>query len=560
MNLGGCVVAGSSDWPIKTVALKKLLLDAENVRIRADITDQDEILSYLFMHEEVLDLLRDIARDGYFDNEQPMVVAVGDKFVVLEGNRRVSSLKALSEPDRIPSHAQRIRAAAARAEDQDFPTRIRVMVAPDRSSALQVIARLHTRNPKKRWIREQQAMFYYDRIRDGETLEDLRREFPAEPNIRDFIVVGQMMELLRTAMASNADAIEFVDSAKFSITTFEYLYDSMTFRDAVGMEVVDGIVTIRGRDAQFLHRLFNQIRIDMQTNRINTRKIRVNTDAHSDYVESLVAIASGLKSTHEEPNPAREEAAPTDPEGTGGSAAPEEDVTEYPGASDETTLPTDGSSNEGSVLSTDSAGEEAEDHSASADDAEGDGTGSDADADADESTGAPGGQPDATSSDRGKQRYDQKLDVAGMQLGLTGAGIRIRWDELRVINVRALPNATFDVVRTFIECAIKEYFSEAGDPVLHPSGGKNPVQLKHCLDHLDSRLGSDSTVRNGIRRLKSKQSSNPADYYSSAVALNDSNHEPDAVFTYDQVNQLWAQIKPLVKQLIAGPPRADQIL
>jgi len=549
-------VAGSSNWPITTVALKKLLLDTENVRIRADITDQDEILSYLFMHEEVLDLLRDIARDGYFDNEQPMVVAVEDKFVVLEGNRRVSSLKALAEPDRIPSHAQRIRAAAARAEDQDFPKRIRVMVAPDRSAALQVIARLHTRNPKKRWIREQQAMFYYDRIRDGETLEDLRREFPAEPNIRDFIVVGQMMELLRTAMAFNTDAIAFIDSAKFSITTFEYLYDSMIFRDAVGMEVVDGIVRIPGRDTQFLNRLFNQIRVDMQTNRINTRKIRVNTDEHRDYVESLVAIASGLKSTHDEVNPAQEEAAPSDQDSSDDSARPDEGSAEHPEASEETTSPADDSSSKTRDLSTDSAEEETGGDSAGVAAAEGPPTASETD----ESKSAPNGQPDATSSDRGKQRYDQKLDTAGMCLGLTGAGIRVRWDELRAINVRALPNATFDVIRTFIECSIKEYFSEAGDPVLHPSRGNNPVQLKHCLDHLDKRLGTDPTVRNGILRLKSKQTSNPADYYSSAAALNDSNHEPDAVFTYDQVNQLWAQIKPLVKQLISGPPSVDQIL
>lgn len=549
-------MAGSSDWPIKTVALRKLLLDTENVRIRADITDQDEILSYLFMHEEVLDLLRDIARDGYFDNEQPMVVAVGDKFVVLEGNRRVSSLKALAEPDRIPSHAQRIRAAAARAESQDFPKRIRVMVAPDRSAALQVIARLHTRNPKKRWIREQQAMFYYDRIREGETLEDLRREFPAEPNIRDFIVVGQMMELLRAAMASNADAIEFIDSAKFSITTFEYLYDSTTFRDAVGMEVVDGIVRIVGRDAQFLHRLFNQIRIDMQTNRINTRKIRVNTDAHRHYVESLVAIASGLKSTHDEANPAQEEAPPTDQNSGGNDDSTSPNDAEHSGESEEANSPADDSSRTEGDRPSDTEPEAAGDDSVTTENAQGANTGSDTD----ESTSAPDGSADAASPDRGKQRYDQKLDVAGMYLGLTGAGIRIRWDELRVINVRTLPNATFDVIRTFIECAIKEYFSEAGDPVLHPQGGNNPVQLKHCLDHLEKRLGTDPTVRNGILRLKSKQTSNAADYYSSAVALNDSNHEPDAVFTYEHVNQLWAQIKPLVKQLIAGPPSVNQVL
>jgi len=543
-------VAGSTDWPIKTVSLKKLLLDPDNVRIRANISDQDEILSYLFIHEDVLDLLRDIARDGYFDNEQPMVIAVGDEFVVLEGNRRVSSLKALAEPDRIPSHAQRIRAAAARAEDQTFPQRIRVMVAPDRSAALQVIARLHTRNPKKRWIREQQAMFYYDRIRSGETLEDLRREFPAEPNIRDFIVVGQMMELLRTAVASDLDAIEFIDSAKFSITTFEYLYDSMTFRNAVGMEVVDGIVKIEGRDVQFLHRLFNQIRIDMQSKRINTRNIRVNTDAHNDYVESLVAIASGLKNTHDEPNPAASDAASTDEAGGGDGASDDADGAEHAATSEDDSSAPDDSSTEAADPDLDLPGEGGESEDPS--------TAEDTDSGPDEST--DGSDDDGTSTGRGKQRYDQRLDVAGMQLRLTGAGIRTRWDELRIINVRALPNATFDVIRTFIECAIKEYFSEAGNPVVHPSGGKNPIQLKQCLDHLDKQLGTDPIIRNGVLRLKSKQSSNPADYYSSAVALNDSNHEPDAVFTYDQVNQLWAQIKPLVKKLIAGPPSANQAL
>lgn len=544
-------MAGSADWPIKTVALRKLRLDPENVRIRADISDQDEILSYLFMHEDVLELLRDIARDGYFDNEQPMVVADGDGFIVLEGNRRVSSLKALAEPDRIPSHAPRIRAAAARAEDQAFPQRIRVMVAPDRSSALQVIARLHTRNPKKRWIREQQAMFYYDRIRAGESLDDLRREFPAEPNIRDFIVVGQMMELLRTAVASHPDATEFIDSAKFSMTTFEYLYDSSTFRDAVGMEVVDGIVKIQGRDVRFLYRLFNQIRIDIQAKRINTRNIRVGTDAHNEYVDSLVAIANGLKNTHEEPVAEGAHLESADAGSAGGAVTNPEDEDDI---ATDPEVPSPPANDDGAASAGAPPAPDEEDGGSDAS------TVGDADSLTDESTDTAGDQPDVTQSGRGKQRYDQRLDVAGMLLGLTGAGIRVRWDELRNINVRALPNATFDVVRTFIECAIKEYFSEAGDPVRHPSGGTSPVQLRQCLDHLERQLGSNPTVRNGIIRLKSKQSSNPADYYSSASALNDSNHEPDAVFTYDQVNQLWAQIKPLVKLIIAGPPSTNDVL
>jgi len=504
-------MAGSGDWPIRTVPLDKLLLDTENVRIRGALTTQPQILSYLFTHEDVLSLVRDISRDGYFDNEQPMVIAEGDSYVVLEGNRRVSALKALLDPRQIPMFSQQVLAAIARADDPSFPSRIRVMVAPDRAAALRVIARLHTRNSKKSWIREQQAVFYYDRWRAGATLDDLRAEFSAEPNVRDFVVMGQMMSRLRAAAATDPVASDFIDSDQFKITTFEYLYDSRVFRTNLGMTVTDGVVEITGRSEEFLRRLFIQVLLDMKDKRINTRTVRVNAEGHPAYVASLLAIASGEKTSHDDDAPDADE-----PNGSTGEQS------------------TAGSSGVGPPATTSASGR------------------------ATSGTGSSQAAPPAATPTRA-QHQDPKLDFNAMPLRLTGIGMRIRYEELQRISLRTLPNATMDVLRSFIECAIKEYFSNAGDPVVHPSGGNSPVQLTHCLAHLGNRLGDVPVVASGLVRLRTRQFSNPEDYYSSAVALNDSNHEPNATFTPEQVNRVWAQIKPLVTYLLAGPTTIDEV-
>lgn len=47
----------------------------------------------------VIGQIRDFMRGTYFDNEVPIVVQEGRKYVVLEGNRRVSALKAIQQPD-----------------------------------------------------------------------------------------------------------------------------------------------------------------------------------------------------------------------------------------------------------------------------------------------------------------------------------------------------------------------------------------------------------------------------------------------------------------------------
>ena len=86
---------GYEPLPIVEVDVDDLRLDLDNYRIPTRRDDEEAALKYLFAPEDVLGR-RMIVRDGYFDNEVPVVVADDPGgYVVLEGNRRVSALKAL---------------------------------------------------------------------------------------------------------------------------------------------------------------------------------------------------------------------------------------------------------------------------------------------------------------------------------------------------------------------------------------------------------------------------------------------------------------------------------
>lgn len=120
--------------PIVDVKVADLHLDLSNYRIPSRPDDEAAALTYLFASEDVMEAALLILRDGYFDNEVPIVIEDGrGGHVVLEGNRRVGALKALRNPAIALSHAPELERLLKKyaTEAQDLPHKIRVLVAPD---------------------------------------------------------------------------------------------------------------------------------------------------------------------------------------------------------------------------------------------------------------------------------------------------------------------------------------------------------------------------------------------------------------------------------------------
>ena len=81
------------------IELSKLFLDTENPRLPKSLynSSETEIINYLLMQAATLELMQAIGENDFFEGEQLLVVKVDDKYKVIEGNRRLASLKLLQD-------------------------------------------------------------------------------------------------------------------------------------------------------------------------------------------------------------------------------------------------------------------------------------------------------------------------------------------------------------------------------------------------------------------------------------------------------------------------------
>jgi hypothetical protein len=491
--------------PMIEVAVDDLYLDLDNYRIPIRPDDEAAALNYLFVSEDVLGQAKLIIRNGYFDNEVPIVVADGTGHVVLEGNRRVSALKALRDPTIVPSHEHEVRALLNRyaVEAEDLPRAIRVLVSPSRDAAGPHIARLHTGLPKKRWSRDQQANYYYSLLGTHTTVDDLRAMYPGVEVVRFIKMVG-MRRFLSGVKFKDSSLHTYVTSAALTMSAFEYAYRNAAIAAAMGAsfdkeghllprskmpeKVGAGLSTLE-RDA--VEHLMNGFRAE----RFNTRsaEFKKNDPKHLELLETLAGIPRAP-----EPTPSPEP------------------------------LPGDG------------AGQEPD--------------GNPTDPSADPSSGpggpaGPGGTPMPSpppGSPRGPNHpaTRDKLHLGDLDYGThTSVNLQHRYQELRKLSLNETPVAAAIMLRSVFETTIKLHFE--------PTTTKAVGQLGDVFKVVASTYGSIKALRHPINTISSGGTDKPG----SIQWFNVVAHSVDIDVQRDDVHKALALVGPVLRLLLrpAGP-------
>jgi hypothetical protein len=499
----------TSPWPIEDAELDDLNLDLRNVRILdAGSLDQSAIASYMVEAEDVLDLARNILREGYLDNELPVVVDENARRVVLEGNRRVTALKAIRNPALLGASAPRMDRLLSRYPEADTPTAIRVMVAPSRDAAQQLLARLHTGKPKKSWLREQQAIFYHAQLSPTVSLDELRALYPGETaNIASFIRMGEMRDVIRGLRYNDRELEEFVKTSQLKMTSFEYAYERPGIQDVLGLEF--------GKDGRLKSKRLSKDRTRgliyllqrFKTGTLSTRspELKAKGSAHDQLVEQLRQVVNG------ETGAGGSGGTQGGNDATGGGA-------QHTGPSGSGTGSGNGSHAAGGSGAADSAAPAGQ-------------------------AGASGGT--ATAGSRNPNRGDtrSRLDMDGFEYKGTSAGMRRRFEELSRLNVGDFPNAAYDLLRTVLECAIKDHFAAKGQRLTGQTLGP-------CLQELNRAYQGDRRMISLINAVNRKGTM-PANRYSgTALALNSGNHEPDSFAGGKEVHEAWERIKPILVEIV----------
>jgi hypothetical protein len=494
--------------PMETVGLDDLALDLVNYRVPVEQESQDAALNYLYASEDVYETARMIIRDGYFDNEVPIVAREGDVLTVLEGNRRVTALKVLQDPTLIPAHEAEIRALLKRyeTEAEDLPTRIRVIVAPSRNAARFHIARLHTTTPKRKWTLDQQSTYYFSLLGPTMTVEDIRSAYPGI-NVPRFIRMAVMRRFLKGVKFHDRTLRYYVTSQDLAMSAFEYAYKNPDIAAAIGVSFAkDGQLLPAGKDPEKLGASLKgqqlvgleYLMTQFRDGSLNTRAeaLRKDTSAHA----ALVATLTGV------------------PPPTGFPA--DDDAEDDVDLDDPDDLDLDDHD-----LDTNDAGSEGHDG--------GDGSSS--------GGGSAGGAAGGVGGPRGPNHPDTKdrLVLSGLDYTThVPVNLHNRYQELRKLSLKDTPVASAMLMRAVLESTVKSHFEGTATPATG--------ELKRCMAVVKQVHGRDRTIATAVDKIYSSNARTPG----SVSWFNDIAHSADAVPTPDTVRQAWSLILPVLRRLL----------
>lgn len=474
-------------------------LDPRNVRL--DIPDgvpESDIVQDLFTNEKALNLVEGITKVGLLTHEVPIVVERNGTLIVVEGNRRVAALKAIQNPYLAPDHQARISKLAQSIESRDELRQITVKKAPTQDDADQLIAALHTGNQRVAWSPARQAAFFQAQLDGGKTAEQLVAQYPTI-DVRKFITRSKILGLFRGVSFTDPSLRDYVNRRRFPVSTLARLYENDKFLQLAGIEIDSDTGNVHLRSSRVLfERLATKIVSDIRDGVINTRVLnRTSGERYVAYMDELRDLLNEY-----------------------------EDSTADHGASRESS-----SSNAGA------AGSNRQEGGPSGEHRDGHQTSSDSESDA--------------GSDKAKPfpRKGNYLNTENLTVPTTfPASIHEIVKELSAINIQRFPNATLDLLRTFLEKTIKAHAEVLGEDIKKGSNEQGFVYLSNCLIWLEEHF--KTTGQTAFIQPVQKIRGGRYGFVGSKAHLDATNHNHHIFATPDDVRECWATIEGVMKAVL----------
>lgn len=483
----------------------EIRLDPRNVRL--DISEgvpESDIIQDLFANEKAHSLVEAIAEVGLLTHEVPIVLERDGQFVVVEGNRRVAALKAIQNPYLAPSHQARIAKLAKKIPNRDAIRRITVKKAPSQDDADQLVAALHTGNQRVAWTPTRQAAFFQAQLNAGKSPEALIDQYPTI-NVRKFITRTMILDLFYNVDYDDESLGDYVRSRRFPVSTLERLYKNDRFLELIGIDVKNatGEAFLASSNIMF-KRVATKIVDDIKNKVINTRALNKTTgERYVAYMGELQDLLDRIK---------------------------DNDLVDSDSVKAEPEAP---------IRSSDERGEGIRN-------ARGQGGGA--------RSGLDDGGHDSNNSgkDRPKPAPRKQSFLKTENLSVWPGfphPIHAIFDELTKINIERFPNATLDLLRTFLEKAIKARAELLGEDIKSSSNSNGYVHLSNCLVWLEQHF-KDTGKRSLIQPIQKVRGLKNGTFVVSKEHLDAINHNHQIYATSDDVRTFWVTIEGVMKEVL----------
>ena len=274
-------------WERRKQKIVNLVLDPANVRLEIEDLSQDAIIKDLFKNEQAFTVLRSIVDYGWLPDEIPVVVDEDGQTFVIEGNRRVSSLKALLNPKLLPDEYQK---KVTKIVEEVLPiAEIDVLVAPNRASTNRYLASKHTVNTRRQWTALRRASFYYAQKEKGESVEQLMAKYP-NTDIPKYIKMYEMHRVALSLEGLSAETLKKVENKRdFDITNLERLYSYKSTQEKLGIKFDTKTGEVKVPTNDNFKSAFTRIIEDVVSGHISSRKYIDTEENAKKYLEEVTA-------------------------------------------------------------------------------------------------------------------------------------------------------------------------------------------------------------------------------------------------------------------------------
>jgi len=236
-----------ADWTSASVNPLELLLDRENPRIAILPHDtQETIRIKLLETSEIVGLAREIIEaKGLLVGESIIACVEGNKYVVLEGNRRTTACQLLINPNLIPA-AFLGKFPSAPSDVIAKLKKIKAEIAPTRVSAEITITKKHTKSSALRWTPEAQHRRIKRMLDAGNSIEEIRNLFGLKNSeLVNRIKEGELLAYARSLSGWKAKEIELLHSANLQTNPFTRFFSLKGVRPLLGINFnANGVLEI----------------------------------------------------------------------------------------------------------------------------------------------------------------------------------------------------------------------------------------------------------------------------------------------------------------------------
>lgn len=144
------------------IPINDLLIDPNNPRLPASVKkgkNEVEIINYMLLQHSLIELMLAIGQNGYFPGEQLLVVEEKNKYKVIEGNRRLASVKLLNNPSIAIYNKAKVQQVIE--ETSHRPTEIPCIVFPSERDIHKYLGFRHITGIKE-WRMLEKARYLYE--------------------------------------------------------------------------------------------------------------------------------------------------------------------------------------------------------------------------------------------------------------------------------------------------------------------------------------------------------------------------------------------------------------